>query len=37
MDDGSFAEGLCHALGVREPLISKVKRIASLKSPDATV
>jgi peptidoglycan/xylan/chitin deacetylase (PgdA/CDA1 family) len=26
MDDGSLAEGLCHALGVWAPVISKVKR-----------
>jgi peptidoglycan/xylan/chitin deacetylase (PgdA/CDA1 family) len=27
MDDGSLAENLCHALGVWEPTISKIKRI----------
>jgi peptidoglycan/xylan/chitin deacetylase (PgdA/CDA1 family) len=26
MDDGSFAENLCHALGVWEPIISKIRR-----------
>lgn len=27
MDDGSFAENLCHALGIWEPIISKIKRL----------
>jgi len=27
MDDGSFAENLCHALGVWEPVVNKVKRV----------
>ncbi len=31
MDDGSFAENLCHALGVWEPVISKLKRMVKLE------
>ena len=31
MDDGSFAENLCHALGIWEPVISKFKRIIKLR------
>jgi len=27
MDDGSFVENLCHALGVWEPIVNRVKRI----------
>ena len=27
MDDGSFAENLCHALGIWEPIVVKLKRV----------
>ena len=27
MDDGSFAENLCHVLGIWDPLVKKIKRI----------
>lgn len=31
MDDGSFTENLCHALGIWEPVVNKLKKIISLK------
>ena len=31
MDDGSFAENLCHALGVWQPIVSKIKHIIKLR------
>ena len=31
MDDGSFAENLCHAVGVWEPVVKKLKKVIALK------